>query len=191
MIKWREFMLTLKENRAVVPYAPELYKAFPANKLGSRRDFPRLMSLIHVSAYLHLHDRKRDSEGRIVADPADYAEVKPLLAACFATKMEKSVRDVMRFLSRFSPGYSFKAANVMKWGKCRKTRAYEILENRLNVAWLTKGMGPISFLGMSQKRSLIFRRPFRRVRNSNSMTVHHLTHSPLFRRDTPLKGDLD
>jgi hypothetical protein len=127
--EWRDFLLSLGDNQVVVPYAMELADALPADRLRSRRDFPRLINLIQASAFLHQHNRPHNSEGRIVASPDDYMEVKPLFSVCFATKMENSVREVMKYLGRFSIGHKFKANDVMVWASCKKSHAYEILKH--------------------------------------------------------------
>lgn len=71
----------LKE--AVVPFAELLAEAMPDKPLRLRRDFPRLLQLIAMSAIVHQRQRERDAEGRVVASLADYAMVRELVAPVF------------------------------------------------------------------------------------------------------------
>jgi hypothetical protein len=68
---------------AVVPFADMLAAAMPDRPLRLRRDFPRLLQLIEVCALLHQQQRQLDDQGRVVADLADYAIVRELVAPIF------------------------------------------------------------------------------------------------------------
>jgi hypothetical protein len=70
-------------KEAVVPYAERLAEMMPARPLRLRRDFPRLLQLIKTCALLHQLQRTRDGQGRVVADLADYAMVRELVAPIF------------------------------------------------------------------------------------------------------------
>jgi hypothetical protein len=70
-------------KEAVVPFAPALAEAMPDKPLRVRRDFPRLLQLIKVCALLHQRQRRRDEGGRVVADLADYAMIRELVAPIF------------------------------------------------------------------------------------------------------------
>jgi hypothetical protein len=53
----------------LIPFADRL--SFPSSWMRTRRDHARFLNLIEVSAFLHQHQRERDS-GAIVASVADY-----------------------------------------------------------------------------------------------------------------------
>ncbi|HKB37336.1 MAG TPA: hypothetical protein VKD72_12875, partial [Gemmataceae bacterium] len=68
---------------AVVPFAGTLADAMPDRPLRLRRDFPRLLQLIKACALLHQQQRQLDEHGRVIADLADYAMVRELVAPIF------------------------------------------------------------------------------------------------------------
>lgn len=55
-----------------VPYAKNLYRAFPTNQIANRRDFPRFLTLVKASAALYQQQRVRDAKGRVLAEKQDY-----------------------------------------------------------------------------------------------------------------------
>jgi len=76
----REALSQLRPVGVLIPYADAI--AFPASRTRARRDFPKLLTLIKVSAYLHQYQRPRlvlDGEEFVVATFADY-NVAHLLA---------------------------------------------------------------------------------------------------------------
>jgi predicted transcriptional regulator len=63
----------LKPVRVLIPYAD--FIDFPFNKIRVRRDFPKLLALIKVSAYLHQYQRPRlvlNGQEYVIATFADY-----------------------------------------------------------------------------------------------------------------------
>ena len=69
----REALSQLRPVGVLIPYADAI--AFPASRTRARRDFPKLLTLIKVSAYLHQYQRPRlvlDGEEFVVATFADY-----------------------------------------------------------------------------------------------------------------------
>ena len=69
----RNALKELKPVKVLIPYAD--FIDFPYNKIRARRDFPKLLALIKVSAYLHQYQKPRivvDGEEYVIATFADY-----------------------------------------------------------------------------------------------------------------------
>jgi len=69
----RNALKELKPVKVLIPYAS--FIEFPFNKIRVRRDFPKLLTLIKTSAYLHQYQRPRivlNGEEYVVATFADY-----------------------------------------------------------------------------------------------------------------------
>ncbi|MFC2032480.1 hypothetical protein ACFLUS_03845 [Chloroflexota bacterium] len=83
-----------------VPYATEL--AAGMSKMASAprilRDFARLMSLIKAVALIRHHQRKLDTEGRIVATLTDYEMVQKLVNAMYIDSSTGATSDIRRLV---------------------------------------------------------------------------------------------
>jgi hypothetical protein len=84
-----------------VPYAPRLSQEIGRSPVASRvnRDFSRLLSLIKAVALIRHRHRQMDSEGRIVAEVADYATVYSLVKSMYestVTGVTEGVREVVK-----------------------------------------------------------------------------------------------
>ena len=51
------FLKTLLPHDVYIPYADDLAELFPIDTIQARRDFPKLLSLIQVIAWMHQHQR--------------------------------------------------------------------------------------------------------------------------------------
>lgn len=94
----------LIERRAVViPFAErlaELLEVF-ADRVECRRAYPMVLALVQASALLHQRQRKTDQDGRLIAEPADYAVAARLLSGPLARTIGESLSDpARRFLER-------------------------------------------------------------------------------------------
>jgi hypothetical protein len=89
-------LLTVGEQRVVVPFARALADKIPPVAVRLRRDFATLLSLIRSHALLHRGTRPRDATGRIVATVADYTAVRELVADIYAEGIEATVSKTMR-----------------------------------------------------------------------------------------------
>jgi hypothetical protein len=102
-----EWLKAAGARNAVVPFAALLAEAMPGRPLRLRRDFPRLLQLIQVSALLHQRQRQRDAEGRVVATLADYGMVRELVVEVFQRSVlgltEKTL-DLVEALERVLDG---------------------------------------------------------------------------------------
>lgn len=74
---WRCAMQLLSPYEVYIPYAKELAKIFPKNKLRVRRDFKRFLALIKAHALLYQHQRKIQGN-QMIATKEDLMAVLPL-----------------------------------------------------------------------------------------------------------------
>lgn len=70
-------------RRVVVPFAPDLARLMPADRLRMRRDFVQALKVLQAHTLLHQWHRAVDDQGRVVADERDYLAVERLLAPVF------------------------------------------------------------------------------------------------------------
>ena len=90
---WPAFQAALAsgERRVVVPFAAALADECAIAQVRMRRDFSCLLSLIEAHALLHRETRRRDEEGRIVAESRDYDEVRRHVADLMAEALQEAV----------------------------------------------------------------------------------------------------
>jgi len=122
--RWHDFFRSLKAAPVRIPFARQLSTFFPDGRVRSRRDFPKLLGLIEVSAYLHQHHRNHVS-GSIIAAPYDYAVARELFEHCYSTGPDKTIGEL---LDAAEVAYEFTVADLierLKWGK---TKAYQVLD---------------------------------------------------------------
>jgi predicted transcriptional regulator len=93
----------LERREILIPFAErlaDLLEVF-ADKVECRRALPMLLSLIQASALLHQRQRQTDQEGRLIAEPADYAVAARLLSRPLGRSLGESLSDpARRFLDR-------------------------------------------------------------------------------------------
>ena len=73
--------IALGPTRVMIPYAEQLAGLTRPTMVRYRRDFGALLNLVAAHALLHQATRAVDAQGRVVATVADYAAIRPLLAA--------------------------------------------------------------------------------------------------------------
>ena len=99
LIELQEYLAASAPHRVAVPYAPVLADTVPATAARTRRDFPKLLSCIQVSAVLHQRHRQRDADGCIVATIEDYENAYDLMGFLFdivaADGVTKTVRSTV------------------------------------------------------------------------------------------------
>ena len=88
--------LDLAEHRVVIPYARRLVEEIPPLAVRLRRDVGTLLTLIRTHAVLHQATRRRDMEGRVIAEMADYAAVRVLIADLIADGVGATVTQEIR-----------------------------------------------------------------------------------------------
>ena len=79
-----------------IPYAAHLADMVPPVAVRLRRDFKTVLTLIQVHALLHQASRGKDAGGRVVAEVADYAAVRELVAELVAEGAEVAIKPEVR-----------------------------------------------------------------------------------------------
>ena len=83
---------SLISAEVVIPYAGDIASFVSRNgslPLSARRSFKRVLSAIKTMTLLHQKQRRRDEQGRFIADYSDYAIVYQLLEESFAESLGK------------------------------------------------------------------------------------------------------
>jgi len=80
----------------VIPYAPALAEMIPPVAIRLRRDFKTMLTLIRAHALLHQASRRKDADGRVIAELADYAAVRELIADLVAEGAEIRIKAEVR-----------------------------------------------------------------------------------------------
>jgi hypothetical protein len=68
----------------------------PPVAIRLRRDFKTVLTLIRAHALLHQASRRKDAEGRLLAEIADYAAVRELVADLVAEGAEVTIKPEVR-----------------------------------------------------------------------------------------------
>jgi hypothetical protein len=121
---WHEFFRGLGPRPVVIPFASQLAEVLP-DRVRSRRDFPKLLGLIEVSAYIHQHRRPKDTLGNIVALPEDYLISKELFEHCYYAGPDNKVGELVEAAQQL--GQEFRVADLIRvtgWGK---SKTYQVL----------------------------------------------------------------
>ena len=134
---WHELMRSLKPAQIRIPFAQQLAAHFPPDHVRSRRDFPKLLSLIEAIAFLHQHHRSRDERGCIAAAPQDYLDAKVLFEHCYYAGPEAAVGEMLEVLG--APGTEFSIADLMAKTGWKKTKAYEMLSRAEELGCVAEG----------------------------------------------------
>jgi hypothetical protein len=97
--RWERLYSWLAEQPHFVqiPYAETLARSVKHVQCPRlRRDFKACLTLIKTHAFLHQATRRRDSDGRILAEIVDYAAAHALVADIIAEGIESQVPSVVR-----------------------------------------------------------------------------------------------
>jgi hypothetical protein len=96
--RWKALQawLATEPSEVVIPYALALAEAVPPVALRLRRDFKTVLTLIRAHALLHQASRRKDIEGRLVAEVADYAAVREMVADLVAEGAEVTIKPEVR-----------------------------------------------------------------------------------------------
>jgi hypothetical protein len=79
-----------------IPYAAQLAEMVPPVAVRLRRDFKTVLTLIRAHALLHQASRRKHADGRLVAEVADYAAVRELVAELVAEGAEVAIKPEVR-----------------------------------------------------------------------------------------------
>jgi len=96
--RWRALQVWLAASacQVVIPYAPALARMVPPVAIRLRRDFKTMLTLIGAHALLHQASRRKDDKGRLIADIADYAAVRELIADLIAEGADVTIKPEVR-----------------------------------------------------------------------------------------------
>jgi ABC-type dipeptide/oligopeptide/nickel transport system ATPase component len=123
---WRAFIQKLEPDMKVItPFAEQIVEHFPASRVRSRRDFPKLLALIETSAYLHQHQRQRIGNS-IVANEDDYRTAKQLFEHCYSFGPDSTLQELLKATKTLES--EFRIPDVMGvtgWGK---TKTYDLID---------------------------------------------------------------
>lgn len=96
--QWRALQTWFAASMCAVeiPYALALADMVPPLSIRLRRDFKTILTLIRAHALLHQASRPKDADGRLVADVADYAAVREMVADLVAEGAEVTIKPEVR-----------------------------------------------------------------------------------------------
>ena len=80
----------------MIPYAADLAEMVPPVAIRLRRDFTTLLTLIRAHTLLHQASRRKDGDGQLIAEIADYAAVRELVADLVAESAEVAIKPEVR-----------------------------------------------------------------------------------------------
>ncbi len=100
LVAFQSYLQLKAPVKVYVPYVKELGKGMTKMASAPRilRDFARLMSLIKTVALIRHHQRQLDSEGRIVAELADYETVRWLVNDMYIDSSTGATNDIRKLV---------------------------------------------------------------------------------------------
>ena len=130
---WQQLISGLKSMSVLIPFAPKLAMHFPTKLVRSRRDFPKLLGLVEVSAFLHQHAREVEGTS-VIAHETDYLIAKELFEHCYSAMPDNVVSELVSAAALAQiHGNDFAAVDLIRslgWGKSKTyavmTRAEEL-----------------------------------------------------------------
>jgi hypothetical protein len=95
LVAFQSYLQLQAPAKVLVPFALELAQGMAGMAQAPRilRDFARVLSLVKVTTLIRQHHRQTDSDGRIVAELADYAYVRELVNDMFAETVSGATLD--------------------------------------------------------------------------------------------------
>ena len=117
----------LTPMEVMVPFASQLARLLPADRVELRRAYPLLLTAVQASALLHQMQQQVDAEGRLVASVDDYQLVRHLLAKPMAERLGARLSDgAARFLAELDGAFGhmqFTSREARKATTASKTTA--------------------------------------------------------------------
>jgi hypothetical protein len=91
--RWRSLQTWVAASNCavVIPYAPALAEVVPPVAIRLRRDFKMILTLIRAHTLLHQASRRKDADGRLIAEIADFAAVRELVADLVAEGADATI----------------------------------------------------------------------------------------------------
>ena len=98
VLRWQALQTWLAAStcEVVIPYASALAEKMPPVAIRLRRDFKTILTLVRAHALLHQASRRKDEHGRVIAEVADYAAVRKLVADLVAEGAEVMIKPEVR-----------------------------------------------------------------------------------------------
>jgi hypothetical protein len=148
--RWHDLFRSLLPAPVRIPFAPQLAASIPDSRVRSRRDFPKLLSLIEASAFLHQHNRARDAQRRIVATPQDYLIAKGLFEHCYHTGPESKVGELLKAAQALG------VADLIEATGWRKSKTYQVVARAEELGHIapTEGWGRYRLLTIRAEGAL-------------------------------------
>ena len=135
-VPWREFLLSLEAKPVIVPYADQLAENFPACRVRSRRDFPKLVEMIKTCAYLHQKQREQ-ADGLILASEQDYYLIKPLFEHCYRFGPDFHTTTLLNAAVHLASEFTVADLQTkMRWGK---SKTYDVLQRCSETGFVVDG----------------------------------------------------
>jgi len=135
-------ILEITRPEVTIPYATPLAIGCNPQAVRLRRDFPTVLNLVKAHAVLHAAHRRKDEQGRIIAEPGDYEAVYDLVADIVSyghgAKADPKVRDLVAVVERLADdeGISVKVIaqemgfyHLRTWRLVQKALKDEFLRN--------------------------------------------------------------
>lgn len=110
-----------------IPYAEELAEHFPADRVRSRRDFPKLLGLIETLAYLHQNTRDKKNEA-VIAASEDYLVARRLFENSYATGPDSRLTELLSAAQRLVDNSAFRASDLIETTGWGKSKVYAVMQ---------------------------------------------------------------
>jgi hypothetical protein len=137
--EWQNHIRSLDLAQVTIPFAEQIVRHFPADRVRSRRDFPKLMGLIQTSAFLHQHRREKQ-EGTIVATLADYQVARELFQHSYETGPDRKLEELLTVAQKLTTSQGeFKVSQTVAetgWGK---SKIYTLIERAEELGTIVEG----------------------------------------------------
>lgn len=133
---WPDFLRALEAKPVAVPYADQLATSFPACRVRSRRDFPKLLEMVKACTFLHQKQREQN-ESLIIASEQDYYLTKRLFEHCYRFGPDFHTTAILKAAVQL--GREFTVSDLMRKLKWGKTKAYEVLQRCEETGFISDG----------------------------------------------------
>jgi hypothetical protein len=98
LARWQALQtwLATGPNGVVIPFADRLASLMPPLAVRLRRDFKTVLMLVRAHTLLHQASRRKDEQGRVIAEVEDYRTLRELVADLVAIGVEATVKPEVR-----------------------------------------------------------------------------------------------
>ena len=133
-----------------IPFARELFQAFPQDRLESRRAFPQVLGMVEAVTTLFQFQRAKNPDASIEATPSDYEIARRLLEQPTQASLAGALPEgILRFHRELSERREreFTAPQIAKELRMSERTVREYLKTLLHqggVVLLEEGRGPVA-----------------------------------------------